>query len=519
MSIFDKYQPVSATAKGSVFSKYQPTPQATPQPQSNYIPGLSEIAGFGSYAAKGIGDVVGNTAKFGGEVLQYADPLKVATTGYEAVTGQKTGYESPIKQAGQLVKGVTDAAGRGVEMVSREGGGITKDSITAKLGEGTGWLVGNIGLASAGGSGGAQAGQGALSGLARLAGFGSKGVQTAGKIGGAIGSSIGSTQGSSIATRGEGASVGEMATGGVIDAATFGLGKAFKGLRNLAYTDAIGATPTEKALLQAKGIDVGDVMQKNIGFAPTKKAMANKLQKATSLLQSKADDILAKADAGQLTDASLSQEIIDGIGNAKEAVLKETAKVAKSERTKILKSFGEEAQEWIADLTGKRLGAKGVEEIYRDAAGRVDFKSLGKRNIGLLQQIAPDKIAKAQANLQIRKSAGDILDRVAPGVRDIKAQQAPLLALKEIAEKRGGRATGLSDVMGAVTSAATGNPFAGATAWLGSKFLQTPAARTGLATTAHTASKSMPYVSPWLKGLLASQNNQTPQRTQVFPQR
>jgi|GEM_PF-6079459 hypothetical protein len=237
-----------------------------PAQKSNYYPGFSEVAGFTNYMMKGVGDVVGNTAKFAGDTLQYTDPIKLGTAGYEALTGQKTGYVSPVKMLGEGVKSITDKAGENIEMVTREGGGITKDSMTAKLGEGTGWLAGNIGLSLAGGQAGAKAGQVVGNLASRYAKFIPKVgqyIEPATKL---IGSSLGATQGGVTANEGRAMTPEEAATGLAIDTTLFGAGKLLQGLskRGLRQIPQF----TNKQASQAEISKLGNLLYENVENLP-----------------------------------------------------------------------------------------------------------------------------------------------------------------------------------------------------------------------------------------------------------
>lgn len=477
-----------ATPTSGGFSLSKPQFGVT-APQQNYN-GFNVISEMGGQAVGGFANVASNTVKGVAGLADAINPVNLFS--------RATGIGQPVNVAQTITSPVTGALDYSTEAINKvqRAAGTNPDSMSGGFGRGLGTVAGVLGSSMAGGALGAGAGKALAAG----------GGKVAEKLMPFLGSSFGSTQGGVMATSGTPASVGEMVGGLGIDIATLGLGKLIKkagvGIRNLAYADALGATPTEKAILAKKGIDIGEEMQKTVGFSMSKKDMAQKLQKGITAQQNTVDDILKQADKGKLATKELSHEIIRSFADAQDEVMKATKKMPKTQRVKVLKAFGDEATQWVDDLQNQYLGASGVEDIYRDAAGRVNWDKIDKRSLDIIKSIAPGTAGEQIANMQVRRAAGDILERVAPGVLQAKAKQAPLIAMKNILAKRGARATGLTDVLGAFGSVATGNPFVALGTSVGGRAMQSVPFRTGIATGGQLASQAAgiaPYVSNLMK--------------------
>ena len=473
--------------------------------------GMDAVTNFGMQGASTVGGALGNIASMPGDIIEAGQANMPEGPGKFLSQVASSPFSALKYGIGEPLKNLSDTVSR----QSLEATDRTENSASTQWGKGFGGIAATLAGSAVGGGVGAKAGAQGLGAASRFIQGNTKLASMVPKAGAFLGRSVGSTAGVT-ATEGRLPTGMEAGTGLAIDVVTLGASKLFKGLRNIAYADALGATPTEKALLAKNGIDIGDVMQQKVGFAPTKKIMIKKLDRAIAGLQSNVDDAIKNVDQGKLTTTDFSKKIISSFGDAQDDLWKATKGIPKKDRARVLKSFNDESLEWIKDLQGKKLGLGEIEEIYRDSAGRVNWERLSKKDLGVIKSIAPGEAGSQIANMQVRKGAGSIIDELAPSILQDKAKQSPLIALKNIMNKRGPRATGLTDVLGIGAAATTGNPLAGLATIIGGKFAQTPAARTGVATAADLMSKSNRFTSPFLKKLFMGEEDEKTRRKFEF---
>lgn len=351
-SVFDKYQPVS---QQSVFNKYQPVQQPK---QEGFDFGksagdvLGGIASAGSYAVKGFGDVLGNTAQFAGNVAEAIDPISNA----QRLTGVNIGYQSPAKTAANVIQGVTNAAGKGAVMAAEEGGKVKEGSTVANLGYGLGNVAGVVGTSLVGGGIGSKAGQAAGNLVSKYAPQVGKYISPALKFGA---QSVGSTQGGVAGSEGRIITPGEAALGLGIDTAALGIGKVLKGV-------------AKRGLSQLPNFT-------------NKQASADEIKRLGNILYQNAEQL--PMTANRPTIGGKIKNLAQGAYNTKASVIDDLTK------SKLPAVQGQVSGTQVNDI---------LENAYKEATSEVAIKKAGIS----LDQI-PDAVKKLDQIKQFYQQAAD----------------------------------------------------------------------------------------------------------------
>lgn len=415
---------------------------------------MNWVGQAGASATASAGRALGNTAQFAGQATSFLDPIAAAGRIKKTFTGEDFGYTSPVEQLGGAVKGGLDALADNAEDTSVRLAGGKRYKDAQSLGSGLGSVAGSIAGAGIGGAAGIKAGGNIASKLLpQASGFLPKAAK-------AIGQSFGSTQGAIATGEGRVASPSDLFAGGVIDAG-IGLGGGLaKGIRNAAWGNVLRQTPTDKRWLAQKGIDAGEELTKNIGFAPTREAFMNKLGGAVNKAGQNIDEAI-KSNPNFNFD---TKKIIDTVDDVDQYIAPFQKGKTDLQKIGIRDTVLQEAQALRNKILGSGNTLDDLVRIKREADEVVPYDKV-------------DPLVRA-ATAPYKAVADRARTLLPENVQMANAKYGPLKALKDIAEKRPTTSGFAGDLLGMAAGPDIKSKLANVAI---QRLYRTPAVQTGIA--------------------------------------
>lgn len=307
-----------------------------------------------------------------------------------------------------------------------------------------------------------------------------------------LGQSALGTEAATASNQGRLASSGELAAGAALDTGMLGLGKVLGGIGKGIMGNTIPTTPTQKALLQNRGIDIGENLIKDIGFVKNKADYIPKIQAAVKKYETQLDqEIVNSTKVSKIVKMNVKPKTFTSAieGELSGDVKKMIDQAPLSEASKIQAAFDEELSAVQSHLK-KELGGYDVTprrilKIKRYFDGKINYD---KTN--------PIMNVKDAVNKAVADKARALLDQVSPGITNINAKMGPLLEALGTLRKKGGYSGHLGDLTAAAGGFAGGGLLGAAKAVVTKRIAGSVPVRTGAATGAYNLGKILQKVKP-----------------------